>query len=48
MVGSPWQSRGLGNRLCVVSGSAEFVGQCPAIGWISESSIDPAELRHLE
>lgn len=42
-----WQSRGLRNRLRVISASAEYVGQCPAIGWISESSIDPVELRQL-
>lgn len=27
---------------------AECVGQHPAIGWITESSIDPVELRQLE
>lgn len=35
-------------QLRVVSGSAECVGQHSAIGWISEWSIDPVELRQLE
>lgn len=35
-------------QIRVVSGSAECVGQHPAIGWIMESSIDPVELRQLE
>lgn len=35
-------------QIRVVSGSAECVGQHPAIGWISELSIDPVELRQLE